>query len=100
MDDEAEFMASVRVFAMGWNRAVFPDDSPNARFIDGHIDAGPAGLRIPLQLLYRELVARKREMFPDDRRIIVDSRLKRSGGVVSLEMSHGDVSRIGKLQKP
>jgi len=98
--DEAEFMATVRVFGIAWNRAVFPDNSHNAREIDRYIAGLPDSTRIPMQTLYVELIARKRRLFPDDSRIIADSRLKRSGGVVSLEVTHSDASHIGHLSFP
>ena len=56
--------------------------------------------RIPTQTLYAELIARKRRMFSDDSRIVADSRLKRSGGVVSPEVMHSDASHIGHLSFP
>jgi hypothetical protein len=50
-----------------------------------------------MQTLYAELIARKRRMFPNDSRIIADSRLKRSSWVVSLEVMHSDAPHIGHL---
>lgn len=98
--DEAEYIAAVRVIGMAWNRAVFSDDSHNAQEIDRYIAGMPDSPRVPMRILYARLIARKRRMFPDDSRIIADSRLKRSGGIVSLEVVHSDVSHIGNLKLP
>jgi hypothetical protein len=98
--DEAEFMATVRVYGIAWNRAAFADGSRNAREIDRYIAGLPDAARLPMQTLYAELIARKRRMFPDDTRIISDTRLKRSGGVVSLEVLHSDASLLGQLSFP
>jgi hypothetical protein len=59
----------------------------NVRIPDSH--------RLPMQALYAELIARKRRMFPDDSRIIADSRLKRANGIVSLEVLHADAAHFG-----
>jgi len=98
--NEAEFLATVRVSGIAWNRAVFPGGSHNARKIDRYIAGLPDSARVPMQTLYPELIARKRRMFQDDSCIIADSRLKRSGGVVSLEVVHSDASHLGQLSFP
>jgi hypothetical protein len=56
--------------------------------------------RLQLEALHAKLIARKRRLFPDDSRIIADFRLKRAGGVTSLQVLHADASHIGPLSFP
>jgi hypothetical protein len=100
VDDEAHYLGVVRIYAMAWNRAVFPDGSHNATAIADHIAEAPAEVRIPLQMLHAELIARKKRLFPEDVRIIADCRLRRDGRVVSLQVLHADASRVGSLPLP
>ncbi len=94
------YLATVSVYAMAWNRAVFPPESHNALAIAKHIAQMPAEARIPLETLHAELIARKKRLFPDDDRVIADFRLKHAAGGVSLQILHADASHIGPLTPP
>jgi len=50
--------------------------------------------------MFTELIARKRRMFPNDSRIIGDYRLKRSNGVLSLEVIHTSATHLGLMTQP
>lgn len=96
-DDEVMFMNLVRIYGLAWNRAVFQEGSHNAREIDRYIGCLPDSHRASLQAMFAELIARKRRIFPNDSRVIGDYRLKRSNGVVSLEVLHTSAADIGLM---
>ena len=52
------------------------------------------------EAMFTELIARKRRMFPNDSRIIGDYRLKRSNGVLSLEVIHTSATHLGLMTQP
>lgn len=94
VEQEAEFLATARVVGIGWNRAVFAEGSLHAEQIDRYLATLPLPHRAHLQALYAELILRKRRLFPDDSRLVVDVQLKRSGNTVSLQVTHSDVAHL------
>lgn len=99
-DVEELFLGLARIYGLAWNRAVFQENSHNAREIDRYIRELPDSHRDLLQIMFKDLVARKRQMFPNDSRIVADCRLKRSKGVVSLEVLHASATHVGLLSVP
>lgn len=99
-DDEKLFLGLARIFGLAWNRAVFQENSHNAREIDRYMGELPDSHRVSLQVMFKELIDRKRRMFPNDSRIVADCRLKRSNGVVSLEVLHASATHLGLLSLP
>jgi hypothetical protein len=98
--DDDLYLPMVNIYAMAWNRAVFPHGSQNAVAIAQHIARMPPEARIPLEALHSKLIARKSRLFPGDNRIIADCRLKQASGIVSLQVLHADVSHVGPLPLP
>lgn len=66
--------SSYRYYVFAWNLAVLPKDSTLAQMIGNGIASLPDEIRIPAEQHLAELIRRKREMFPEDHRVIGECR--------------------------
>jgi hypothetical protein len=76
LEDVDGYMKALRFAQMAWNYSILPPDSDAAKAVDDGLLRMPAVIRASIQSRLLEWMERKRRMFPDDRRIIVELRLK------------------------
>lgn len=65
-----KYESSYRYYVFAWNLAVLPPKSSLAQMFENGIASLPDEIRVPAEQHLAELIRRKREMFPDDHRII------------------------------
>jgi len=75
---------------MAWNLATLPPASPAAKLIEDAIEKLPSGLRLPMERQLADLVRRKRQMFPNDPRVIGECRPVVSEGETRLRVTWTD----------
>ena len=75
---------------MAWNYAIFPAESAESSAINSSLLRMPAMVRNSIQSKLIEWSERKKRMFPDDNRVIVEIRLKDAKSQVTVEAAHYD----------
>ena len=94
---ETDSYLSVLKFAqMAWNVAVLPPGSKALDPVTEGLLRMPPDIRASFQERLSLLVERKKRMFPDDTRVIVEVRLKDRAREVVVEASHYDLKDEGR----
>ncbi len=95
--DNDEFEAVVRMAALCWNVALLPADQQEQRLhslIDEKMaKREPEGFASEVQVWGRILLDRKRKLFGNDRRTVVDYTIERAGGSLRLHVVAGFAPR-------
>ena len=75
---------------LAWNYSIYPVESKESQVINNDILRMPNKKRIEFEKHLTFWVEKKKRLFPNDRRIIVDLDLKKRGGGYSLVASSYD----------
>jgi hypothetical protein len=75
-DDATAYMKVLQFAQMAWNYSILPPDTDASKVVEDGLLRMPATVRASVQSRLIEWVERKKRMFPEDRRIIVELKLK------------------------
>jgi hypothetical protein len=78
---------------MAWNYAIFPADSEQSSVVNNMLLQMPTEIRNSIQMKLIEWSERKKQMFPDDNRVIVEIRLKDAKNQITIEAAHYDYGK-------
>ena len=81
---------TLMLIMLAWNYSIYPVESKESQVINNDILRMPNKKRIEFEKHLTFWVEKKKRLFPNDRRIIVDLDLKKRGGGYSLVASSYD----------
>jgi hypothetical protein len=94
--DRDAFLKLLRFAQFAWNYAILPAESSEANAVTSEILRLPAQHRSEMMLMLGELSERKRRMFPDDSRIIVEVWIEDRKKELVVKASHYDYRQTKK----
>ncbi|MDX2186120.1 MAG: hypothetical protein SFV32_04235 [Opitutaceae bacterium] len=93
--EEREYIAQLHLIITAWNLSIAPGHPKLTQRFDNAVLQSPPEIRVLAEARIADLVERKKKLFPDDTRVIIDARLRKTPTGVALETKSYDYTVHG-----
>lgn len=98
--DQKQYVAELHLLITAWNLSIAPGHPKlSQRFDNAVLQAAPQ-VRVAAEARIAELVERKKKLFPEDTRVVIDARLRKTPTGAALETKSYDYAVHGDKGLP